>query len=74
MQTFFEYIAQSRKMTLPDTHTMLSMAGVSLDVPNGEETERLLKRAKKRPIAPQSDGSRKATRPSPSNGLKPPAG
>jgi hypothetical protein len=52
MLSFFEYIAQSRKVTLPDTHTMLSMAGVSLDVPNEEETKRLLNRDKKRhPLA-----------------------
>jgi hypothetical protein len=48
MLSFFEYIAQSRKATLPDMHTMLSMAGVSLDVPNEEETKRLLNRDKKR--------------------------
>lgn len=35
-------------MTLPDTHTMLSMVGVPLDVPNEEETKRLLNRDRKR--------------------------
>ena len=48
MLTFFEFIAQSRKMALPDTHTMLSIVGVPLDVPNEEETKRLLNREKKR--------------------------
>ena len=33
---------------LPDTHTMLSMAGVSLHTPNEEEAERHLNRDKKR--------------------------
>lgn len=47
MMTFMEYIAKSRKMTLPDAHTMLAMAGVGLDSPNEEETERLLNRDKK---------------------------
>lgn len=47
MQSFYEYIAQSRKTALPDAHTMLSMAGVGLDVPNDEETERLLNRDRK---------------------------
>ncbi len=47
MQSFYEYIAQSRKTALPDAHTMLSMAGVGLDVPNQEETERLLNRDRK---------------------------
>ena len=48
MIDFFEYLAKSRKMTLPDTHTMLAMAGVPLGFPDGEETERLLNRDKKR--------------------------
>jgi hypothetical protein len=47
MQTFMEYIAQSRKMALPDTHTMLAMAGVPLGFPDAEETRRLLHRDKK---------------------------
>ena len=44
MIDFFEYIAQSRRTALPDARTMLSMAGVGLDVPDEEETERLLNR------------------------------
>ncbi len=48
MMSFFEYLAQSRKMVLPDSHTMLTMAGVDLDVPDEEETVRLLNRDKKR--------------------------
>lgn len=48
MITFFEYIAQNRRTMLPDTLTMLSMAGVGLDSPNEEETKRLLNRDRKR--------------------------
>jgi len=48
MQSFYEYFAQSRKMTLPDTHTMLAMAGVPLGSPDEEETQRLLNRDRKR--------------------------
>ena len=48
MLTFMEYLARNRRVTLPDTHTMLSMVGVPLDVPNEEETKRLLNREKKR--------------------------
>jgi hypothetical protein len=48
MLSFYEYIAQSRRMTLPDTHAMLAMAGVPLDSPNEEETQRLLNRDRKR--------------------------
>lgn len=48
MIDFYEYIARSRRTALPDTHTMLSMVGVPLDVPNEEETKRLLNREKKR--------------------------
>jgi hypothetical protein len=48
MLSFFEFIAQSRRMTLPDTDTMLAMAGVSLHTPNEEETERLLNTERKR--------------------------
>jgi hypothetical protein len=47
MQTFMEYIAQSRKIALPDTHTMLAMAGVPLGFPDEEETVRLLNRDRK---------------------------
>ena len=60
MMTFSEYIAQSRTMNLPDTHTMLSMAGVGLDSPDEEETKRMLNRDKKRPLAPRSGRTRKA--------------
>jgi hypothetical protein len=74
MLSFYEYIAQSRKMTLLDTHTMLSMAGVDLDAPNGEETKRLLNREKKRPITPTNGGPRKATRLSQAGGSKYPPG
>jgi hypothetical protein len=48
MIDFFEYIAKSRKMTLPDAHTMLAKAGVPLGFPDGEETQRLLNRDRKR--------------------------
>ena len=48
MQTFFEYLARSRKIALPDSHTMLAMAGVGLDVPNEEETKRLMNLDRKR--------------------------
>ena len=58
MMSFFEFLAQSRKMALPDTHTLLAMAGVGLDVPNEEETKRLLNWEKKR----QPTGGRKAQR------------
>ena len=47
MQTFYEYIATSRRMRLPDTHTILAMIGVPLDFPDEEETARLLNRDKK---------------------------
>jgi hypothetical protein len=60
MMSFFEYIAQSQKITLPDTHTMLSMAGVSLDVPNEEETKRLLNRDKKRLPPPEKVSPRRS--------------
>jgi hypothetical protein len=46
--SFYEYIAQSRKMALRDTHTLLAMAGVPLGFPDEEETVRLLNRDKKR--------------------------
>lgn len=49
MMSFYEYIAQDRKIRLPDAHTMLSMAGIGLDFPNEEETKRLLNSEKKRP-------------------------
>jgi hypothetical protein len=74
MLSFFEFIEQSQTMTLPDTHVMLAMAGVSLDVPNEEETKRLLNRAKKRPIAPRSDGNRKATAPASPQQVRPRTG
>jgi hypothetical protein len=48
MLSFFEYTARSRRTRLPDTQTMLAMAGVSLHTPNEEETERLLNRERKR--------------------------
>ncbi len=48
MLSFFEYIAQSRRMALPDAHTMLAMSGIDLDSPNEEETQRLLNRQRKR--------------------------
>jgi hypothetical protein len=47
MLSFYEYIAKSRKMALPDSHTMLGMAGVPLGFPDEEETVRLLNRDKK---------------------------
>ena len=47
MLTFYEYIARSRRMALPDSHTMLGMAGVPLGFPDEEETVRLLNRDKK---------------------------
>ena len=45
--SFYEFIAQSRRMALPDTHTMLAMAGVPLGFPDEEETQRLLNRDRK---------------------------
>lgn len=48
MQSFYEYIAQSKRMTLPDTHTMLAKAGVPLGFPDEDETHRLLNRDRKR--------------------------
>lgn len=52
MKTFYEYIAVSRKMALPDTHTMLAKAGVPLGSPDEEDTVRLLNRdGKRRPAA-----------------------
>lgn len=48
MLTFMEYIARTGKMALPDTHTMLALAGVPLDFPDEEETQRLLNRDRKR--------------------------
>lgn len=47
MLNFFEYIAQSRRMALPDARTMLAMAGVPLGCPDEEETQRLLNRDRK---------------------------
>ncbi len=47
MQSFYEFLAQSRRMALPDARTMLSMAGVPLSFPDEEETERLLNRDRK---------------------------
>ena len=47
MLTFYEYIARSRRMALPDSHTLLGMAGVPLGFPDEEETKRLLHRDKK---------------------------
>ena len=59
--TFNEYIAQSRRMTLPDAHTMLATGRrVTSAFPDEEETERLLNREKKRPLAPRTGGTRKA--------------
>ena len=74
MIDFYEYIARSRKRALPDTHTMLSMAGVPLDVPNEEETKRLLNRDKKRNPAPLDGGTRNTTTPLPGALLKAPTG
>ena len=75
MLTFMEYIARSRRMSLPDTHTMLSMAGVGLDSPNEEETERLLDREKKRTPAVKKAAHRTINRldgqPAPSAGGRP---
>ena len=48
MQTFMEFLAQSRRVALPDTHTMLAKAGVPLGFPDEEETVRLLNRDKKK--------------------------
>lgn len=47
MLSFFEYIATSRRMALPDAHTMLGQAGVPLASPGKEETQRLLNRDRK---------------------------
>jgi hypothetical protein len=72
MIDFFEYLARSRRMALPDTHTMLAKAGVPLGFPDEEETERLLNRDRKRPIAPMTGGPRKANHPSLNRGHKAP--
>jgi len=48
MLSFFEFLAQSGKVALPDTHTMLAMAGVPLGFPDEEETQRLLNRDRER--------------------------
>ncbi len=48
MMSFFEYLARNGKMALPDSHKMLALAGVGLDVPNEEETKRLLNLDRKR--------------------------
>jgi hypothetical protein len=47
MQSFYEFIAQGRRMALPDTHTMLAKAGVPLGSPDEEDTARLLNRDRK---------------------------
>ena len=47
MLTFYEFIATSRRMALPDPHTILAMIGVPLSFPDEEETERLLNRDRK---------------------------
>ena len=47
MKTFYEYIAGSRKVALPDTHTMLAKAGVPLGSPDEDDTARLLNRDRK---------------------------
>jgi hypothetical protein len=61
MKSFYEYVAGQLGVRLPDTHTMLAMAGISLDTPDEEETRRLLNRARKGyPISPQPVGTRKA--------------
>ena len=70
MMTFSEYIAQGRAMNLPDALTSLRLAGVSLHTPNGEETERLLNREKKRPLAPRTGGTRKEKPPALGGGGK----
>jgi hypothetical protein len=55
MLTFMEFLAQSRRMALPDTHTMLAMVGVPLGFPDEEETQRLLNRdGKLRPAGAKS--------------------
>jgi len=51
MLSFFEYIASSRKLALPDTHALLAKAGVPLGFPDEEETVRLLNRDKKQRTA-----------------------
>ncbi|OJW10288.1 MAG: hypothetical protein BGO49_07005 [Planctomycetales bacterium 71-10] len=48
MIDFFEFIAQSRRMDLPDTHSMLARAGVPLGFPDEEDTARLLNKDRKR--------------------------
>ena len=75
MLSFFEYIAKSRTMNLPDVVTSLRLAGVSLHTPNGEETERLLNREMKRNPAVKKVAHRTINRldgqPAPSAGGRP---
>jgi hypothetical protein len=63
MKSFYEYVSGQLGVGLPDTHTMLAMAGISLDTPDEEQTKRLLNRARKGyPTPPQPGGTRKASR------------
>ena len=75
MMSFFEYLARNGKMALPDSHAMLAKAGVGLDVPNEEETKRLLNLDRKRHPAVGRKAQRKMNRldgqPTPPEGGRP---
>jgi hypothetical protein len=47
MMTFYEFIAQRRKPTLPDPVTMLAKLGISPDVPHDIEILRMTKAMKR---------------------------
>ena len=48
MLTFMEYLEQHRGRGLPDTRTMMQLAGVSLHTPNKKQMKRAVERAKDR--------------------------
>lgn len=47
MMSFMEFLAQSRKMAMPDARTMLAKAGIDLHGPHEIEVMRLVKAMKK---------------------------
>jgi hypothetical protein len=71
MISFYEYVAGQLGTRLPDTHTMLSMAGVSLESPDEEDTERLLNRARKRPVPQRPGGNAYPATKAPGNPARP---
>ena len=48
MLTFVEYLEWRCRTVLPDTHTMMKLAGVSLHTPSKKQMKRALDRAKGR--------------------------